>query len=264
MITAKTHGLLFTPPMIRAFLRLVNPKVQTRRIPAAANSLVDGDGMSAKRWAAMNFDFSRAFVDGGPSPAGNPGPYIQVPARHVTPNGTVYAWHRIYPRVQPGDTLIAREGTWERPPRTAHDMREGADTWPPYVYTADGISDDERDDMIKQGWKRRNSIHMPHAAARIVRTVVGVRAERLQAISAEDAMAEGLSHLSKDSGQTYKWGIPDRDGLPGMDDDGWPWALWHVDPVAAYRQLWIQLHGVASLNANPITWAYDLQPAGAT
>jgi hypothetical protein len=48
-ITPKTHGLLFMPPMIRAFLRSVNPKVQTRRIPTAANSLVDGIGISAKR-----------------------------------------------------------------------------------------------------------------------------------------------------------------------------------------------------------------------
>ena len=44
-------------------------------------------------------------------------------------------------------------------------------------------------------------------AARIVRTVASVRAERLQDISNLDAMQEGLTQLSKDGGQTWKWGI---------------------------------------------------------
>lgn len=39
MTTPKAHGLLFTAPMIRAFLRTENPKTQTRRI--AKSSRID-------------------------------------------------------------------------------------------------------------------------------------------------------------------------------------------------------------------------------
>ena len=97
-------------------------------------------------------------------------------------------------------------------------------------------------------------------AARIVRTVASVRAERLQDISNLDAMQEGLTQLSKDGGQTWKWGIPDRDGWPGNDDIGWPWQLWEQSPYEAYRALWMGLHGVASWHTNPIVWVYDLAP----
>lgn len=256
-MSAKQHGLLFTEAMIRAFLRTQHPKRQTRRLPTAANSLVDGYGVSAKRWAEMKFDWSTAFVDGGPSPAGNPGPYLHIKRGDSTDDEL---WARIYPRIQPGDTLYAREGTWERPERSERDMREGADTWEPFAYDADCIFDDDKPTLKAQGWKHRNSIHMPRRAARIVRTVASVRAERLQDISEADAMQEGLTQLSKDGGQTWKWGIPDRDGWPGNDDIGWPWQLWEQSPYEAYRALWMGLHGVASWQTNPIVWVYDLAP----
>jgi hypothetical protein len=86
------------------------------------------------------------------------------------------------------------------------------------------------------------SIHMPRWASRWTLFVDRVRIERLHAITPEGAKAEGLSCLSKDNGRTWKFGIPDRDGQPGDDDDGWHWKDWASHPIAAFRRLWNQIN----------------------
>lgn len=110
-----------------------------------------------------------------------------------------------------------------------------------------------RDDNGRSTW--RPSIHMPRWASRLTLEVTGVRVERLQDISAEDAIAEGLSKLSKDGGQTWKYGIPDRDGLPGGDDDGMHWRDWSQDPRMAFATAWSAINGKrASWTSNPWVW----------
>lgn len=104
----------------------------------------------------------------------------------------------------------------------------------------------------KQQW--RPSIFMPRWASRITLEITSVEAERLQRITTEDAKAEGLACLTKDDGQTWKYGIADRDGWPGNDDDGWHWHEWDVDPVAAYKRLWEQINGAGSWEKNPWVW----------
>lgn len=89
--------------------------------------------------------------------------------------------------------------------------------------------------------KQVPSIHMPRWASRLTLIVEAVRVEPLQASTWDDARAEGLDALSKD-GKLVKYGISDRDGLPGNDDDGWHWQEWNVDPTAAYARLWSTLH----------------------
>lgn len=262
----KTHGLLFSAPMIRSFLRPVNPKTQTRRKITAANSLVDGNGMSAKRWAEMNFDFSRAVVDQGTSPAGNPGPYLKVPARNVPLNGNEETWHRIYPRIDLGDVIYAKE-TWRITTETMEEAR--AITEDIMSGTAVAYRATMAADMVRHGCDQlsareavefetwRSAMFMPQWAANIRRKVIAIRPEPLLAISAEDAKAEGLTGRSKD-GALVKYGIPDSDGLPGTDDDGWPWRDWRADPCAAYFTLWNQLNGKNAHLQNPRVWVYTL------
>ena len=84
----------------------------------------------------------------------------------------------------------------------------------------------------------------------ITLTVTDVRVQRLQEISEEDAIAEGIGCITKD-GALYKWGMPDRDGYPGTDDDGWPWNRWKIGHKAAFAELWDGLHGADSWDANP-------------
>ena len=53
--------------------------------------LRDGSRCSAEQWAEL--DWSKAWVDLGPSPAGNLGPYWHVPDRDGD------CTHRLYPKV---------------------------------------------------------------------------------------------------------------------------------------------------------------------
>lgn len=104
----------------------------------------------------------------------------------------------------------------------------------------------------------RPSIFMPRWASRITLEVTAVRVERLQNISAEDAIAEGLKDLTKD-GQRVKYGIPDSDGLPGNDDTGWHWADWRISLIDAYQHLWESINGPGSWAANPWVWVVEFK-----
>lgn len=100
----------------------------------------------------------------------------------------------------------------------------------------------------------RPSIHMPRWASRILMEITDPRVERLQDISEEDARAEGLSMLTKDNGRTWKYGLADRDGLPGNDDYGWHWTEWDADPRVAFARLWDSIHGEGAWELNPWVW----------
>lgn len=90
--------------------------------------------------------------------------------------------------------------------------------------------------------------------------VTAIRVERLQDITPEDARLEGLAGITKDDGRTTKYGIPDRDGLPGQDDAGWPWSEWCQCPVQAYAKLWESINGPGSWEANPWVWVVSFEP----
>ena len=145
-----------------------------------------------------------------------------------------------------------------RPERSLRDLRDGADTWPPYIYDADGVSEHEAEELKQWNWKRRPAIHMPRWASREWLEVEELRAQRLLNISEADARAEGLSAVTKD-GTLYKWGIPDRDGCPGTDDFGWPWCDWDVSPQKAFFHLWDSIHGKGAAEKNPTVWIYQFR-----
>jgi hypothetical protein len=107
------------------------------------------------------------------------------------------------------------------------------------------------------GGRWRPSIFMPRWVSRITLTITDVRVERLQNISAEDAMAEGLVPWSKD-GKLTKYGVADPDGMPGSDYAGtWPWHEWRISPADAYQKLWDDINAARGFgwDANPWVWA---------
>jgi hypothetical protein len=123
-------------------------------------------------------------------------------------------------------------------------------------------------DPYTAAWHKRLARFMPKSSARIWLHKTATKVERACDISREDAIAEGLACISKDGGRTYKYGIPDSDGLPGNDDYGWHWQEWEVYPVAAFKKLWCKINGpetweswvwVESFNILSVTGKPDLQ-----
>ena len=143
---------------------------------------------------------------------------------------------------QPGDRLWVREtffafGRWatrfnaakERDEWYFIDMtRASGHAW---RYAADeGPGADphaRREAGAAPAWHKRPALFMPRAASRILLEIVALRIERLQEISAEDALAEGLP--------------PDE----------------VRDPVPAYRAIWERINGPGSWEANPLVWVVE-------
>jgi hypothetical protein len=110
---------------------------------------------------------------------------------------------------QPCDRLWVRE-TWQHTKClniNPEDENYG------FVYKADG------DDWeFFDGWTWKPSIHMPKAAARIWLEVINVRVERLQDISEQDAIAEGVSKKDRYIGYGAIWEKSYREGFFNLWD----------------------------------------------
>ena len=158
-------------------------------------------------------------------------------------------WRGQWTKVQPGDRLWVRESGWQpKSDVTIRDLREGADTWPKWVYDADGPNDDDTDNFREWGWKRRPSIHMPRWASRLTLRVTKVRRQRLWDISERDCKAEGVrrfvrlapKHEPERQYASRQWGI--EDGR-------------YVKPMAAFQAAW------EALNATRAPWASNPEVA---
>ena len=208
----KERPILFSSPMVRAILE--GRKTQTRRVITLQNTSIDGRGhrMPYKGALWSDFDFGRAWADMGPSPAGNSGPYLHVPLA-----GQDETVHRLYSDFFPGDRLWVRETHYVE--RAGHDGETGY-----ILYQA------SEPDMIVSRW--RPSIHMPRWASRILLEVTDVRVERVQDISAEDAMSEGMRpgfNTPKNiSGRELFYATWDSINLKrgyGWDANPWVWVV---------------------------------------
>lgn len=222
----REHGTLFSAPMV---LALYDGKSQTRRVVTDRNS--------RGNWKPSQCDMATAWVDPGPSPAGNPGPYLKanVTARD---DGIV---DRIYPQWQVRDRLWVRE--------TFFDHGDNGDPSMPL---------DERVEYRAEPWDRQcedreagpwtPSIHMPRKLSRLTLTLSGIRPERLQDISEEDAVAEGIER--SDEPGIARW--PFLGALHPIK--GTPKVF--ATAVQAYRSLWDSLNAKRGYgwDANPWVW----------
>lgn len=122
------------------------------------------------------------------------------------------------PYGQPGDRLWARE-TWRVSDQPDERIEYRADVDPQY-----------------DGLKWTPSIHMPRWASRITLEITAVRVERLQDISEQDAMAEGINGEQLHSAQGYA--------------------------PKAFMKLWESINGPGSWAANPWVWCISFRRLG--
>lgn len=110
-------------------------------------------------------------------------------------------------------------------------------------YAADGGHRPEyqdADDNLRHGW--RPSIHMPRWASRILLEITDVRVERLNAISQEDAQAEGMEL----TGWRPTYSDPDSGGEV-------------MTPYDNFAELWSSIYGDESWKANPWVWVISFK-----
>jgi hypothetical protein len=227
----KERPILFSGPMVRAILE--GRKTQTRRVPSRTNSVnSEGKGFSRGIWEGLRWNLARPHLHG----AGLIVPFGRSSAKLLAPPvGEVL----VLPRLALGDRLWVRE-KWQCAPVGRAAPRDGANAIPQalpdgwtVLYSASG------DVCTKTvGW--RHSIHMPRWASRITLEITGVRVERLQDISRQDAKAEGL------------WPSP-HNGLEMVE--GRPYG----NAQLAFQALWQSINGPGSWEANPWVWVIEFR-----
>jgi hypothetical protein len=204
----KERPILFSGPMIRALLN--NEKTQTRRV---IKGVFQSDGMDCiKDW------------DEGPSD-------LAIAPRN---------WE-MCPYGQPGDRLWVREtfcvldkdGWWE--PGQPRDKLYNVTGYPrrnaiAYKCECDGESDRIRQEL---GYKWKPSIFMPRWASRLTLELTDVRVQRVQEITANDAVEEGCCYLGEDDVKRNR------------------------RSVDAFRDLWDSINAKRgySWESNPHVWA---------
>lgn len=93
--------------------------------------------------------------------------------------------------------------------------------------------------------KWKPSIHMPFEACRIFLRIKSIRLERLQDISAQDAIAEGIENIP---GQTLRWRTYYHRNQVIADN-----------PIRSFNSLWISINGEKSLRSNPWVWVIEFE-----
>lgn len=237
MTETKDHPMPFSAPMIVALL--ANRKTQTRRIVTRGNSTVDGWTCQKSIWEELDFATATArdkttiglFILGKNTLEDI---HLRVERRGED------TFHRVRARIEVGDRLWVREAwgadNWDyirqykAEPWRGEPCRDGAGIH----YRAT-----EKDPGIFPNRYWKPSIHMFRWACRLELEVTQVRVQRLQDISEEDAIAEGI--------------YCDPGGKFRQATDVGPFTN---DPRMAYRWLWESIHSPESWNLN--SWVHAI------
>lgn len=182
--------------------------------------------------------------------------------------------YRVHLRMpyQPGDILYVREtyyqvGHWEPDNDPKKKRKTGRQGWKfvpdsPEIRYSDNPPDYFRKGRHKESpevstWYRRLGRFMPKSAARIWLQVTDVRAERLQDITEEDAIREGVEpscsgDVSKCPSVLCKYGCQSAGEYVHYTRSLGDFPAFSA--IESFDSLWQSIHGMASWEANPWVW----------
>lgn len=242
----KERGIIFNSAMVRAILD--GRKTQTRRIIKAVPTTHDFHGWIMSSTCTKD-EGKACWAIGNSS-------LLKDPIRLNCPLGKI------------GDRLWVRETfallgnedgvcvDWND--RIVHDEKEAARIYRASCEQKDGdyglwsIPDDAdwkpHTDNHKYDGTWRPSIHMPRWASRILLEITGVRVERLQDISEEDAVAEGV--VTGRYGNEGNW-------MKGFYAPGGNQP--HQNAKSAYSEIWRSIYGVEAWYKNSWCWVVEFK-----
>ncbi len=212
----KETGLIFKAPLVRAILE--GRKTQTRRIVKPVRHPDLGN--------------------------------VYSPGALVREHEPQHVINRACPYGQPGDRIYVRETA--RSCRAYEVQGYPPSQWgnKPIWFEADGTPPG-----AETAWatKATPAIHLPMFAARIWLEVTSVRVERLQDISEEDAITEGIERADNFFGCTCWKAYGEPEGADVVCPD---------DPIGSFRTLWESTGG--DWDSNPWVWAIDFKVLSTT
>lgn len=230
--------ILFSAPMIRALL--AGRKTQTRRLIkfAGIGNVIEFQKVATDPQGRPVYEMR----DGAGKHYARPAAPGFVDYHYSTPIGF-------------GDRLWARETYLPDPPSDDPSWHDNVCSYVEWSGCGSRVSDvprplqdgafciyraDPKWDEDPMAW--RPSIHMPRWASRLTLIVTDVRVERLQAISEEDAVAEGA--------------LPYHISASGLDYYGPSHAMCGQDHRAGFCKIWETINGIESWDANSWVAAY--------
>lgn len=233
----KERPILFSGEMVRAILE--GRKTQTRRIVKFKQC-----GMLSTEFCSEGFDVYRFDHQ-----------YSKLVMSETMP----------CPYGQPGDRLWVRE-TWqavhfEKDFETGicddwyharHIPKLSNDGYWKVCYEADGTWPKDRDE---RGFPFRPSIHMPRWASRITLEITNIRVERLQDISEEDALAEGVTGWTEPGQVKIPVGLGTQHGRQMQDGN----IRVKQSPIYQFQDLWESINGPGSWEKNPWVWVINFK-----
>lgn len=215
----KEIPIIFSTPMIRAIFE--GRKMQTRRV-------IKPQPTNRPRWNCIGF---LGWDDGH-------GYEIKCPYGPV------------------GTTLWVREttflyGRWAKNGLAKSGKQKWKFIWDkskPVLYM-DCPPDDIKRLKTDVGYFKRPSIHMPHEACRLRLEITDIKPERLQDISEEDAMAEGI---------TSYWAEPHRDDAPFIGAAKELGADLCFTRRKAFQQLWDSINAKRGHGWDKNDWVWAI------
>jgi hypothetical protein len=223
MSSIKERPILFSTPMVRAILE--SQKTVTRRmVKVQPRSKADIGSYGMGQPFIRNPDVTRPNPE---CPYGRPGERLWmretwgVISHDFDEHGNMVDW------VPDRAAMPIREMPFGRGYYSGH-----------VIYRADGeaewAGDDDGGGEPRSAWKP--SIHMPRVASRILLEITGVRVERLQDTSEEQAEAEGIGFLR---------------AAPDFDET--------LTAKQLFEILWDHINGNGAWAANPWVWVVEFK-----